>query len=179
MRRIDILRFRRRVRRFARRTTSVGYRSIAVPLLARTETEHALDLACRLAADRHARVLLIAPLLVDLELPLNAHFDRELSELHKRLDSAAAIAESYGVTNRRLLLRTRVGALGRDLADEADGRRCELIVVGAPVESKRGFRHAFPPEIMAILYDAPCRVMIATGPKAGHLRTGAVRQGKS
>ena len=42
----------------------VRYRSIVVPLLEPDETEHALDLACRLAADRGARVVLVAPLVV-------------------------------------------------------------------------------------------------------------------
>ena len=65
----------RRARRLARWTGSIAYRSIVVPLLDREETEHALDLACRLAADRGARVVLVAPLVVERELPIDAHMD--------------------------------------------------------------------------------------------------------
>jgi nucleotide-binding universal stress UspA family protein len=161
---------RRRLRRLARRTAAVRYRHIVVPLLGRAETEHALDLACRLAADRGARVVLVAPLVVDQELPLDAHFGRELDELKEQLDHAAAIAESYGVAVRRQIVRTRERALGVELAEVADDHRAELMVVGASVESRRGFHRPFPGEILSILRESPCRVMIATGPFAGRSR---------
>jgi nucleotide-binding universal stress UspA family protein len=156
-----------RARRFARWTGSVAYRSIVVPLLDREETEHALDLACRLAADRGARVVLVAPLVVERELPLNAHMDGKLSDLKQRLESATAVASSYGVGVRREIVRTRPGSLGEDVARVASEHRAELVVVGAPVESRRGFRRAFPREVLLLLRDAPCRVMIATGPVVG------------
>jgi nucleotide-binding universal stress UspA family protein len=158
---------RRRARRLALRTQAVAYRSIVVPLLDREETEHALDLACRLAADRGARVVLVAPLLVERELPLNAHMDGTLTGLNERLESATAVAGSYGVGARREIVRTRPGSLGEDVARIAAERRAELVVVGAPVESRRGFHRAFPREVLLIVRDAPCRVMIATGPVAG------------
>ena len=87
MRLPDVRLLHRRARRFARWTGSIAYRSIVVPLLDREETEHALDLACRLAADRGARVVLVAPLVVERELPLNAHIDGELAGLKERLES--------------------------------------------------------------------------------------------
>jgi nucleotide-binding universal stress UspA family protein len=158
---------RRRAKRLARRTAAVRYRSIVVPLLGREETDHAVDLACRLAADRRARVVLVAPLVVEPELPLNAQFPEETAVLRAQLDEAAAIAESYGVGARRRLVRTRERALGYELAEVAHDHRAELIVVGSPVESRRGFRNAFPPEIFSVLREAPCRVMVATGPVAG------------
>lgn len=151
---------RRKLRRFARRTAAVRYRHIVVPLLGLAETEHALDLACRLAADRGARVVLVAPLVVEQELPLDAHFD--LTQLRKNLDQAAAIADTYGVGVRRMIVRTREGGLGEEIAEIADDHRAELVVVGAPVESRRGFRRPFPPEVLSIVREAPCRVMIST-----------------
>jgi nucleotide-binding universal stress UspA family protein len=169
----DIRTFRRRARRFALRTGSIAYRSIVVPLLEREETEHALDLACRLAADRRARVVLVAPLLVDRELPLDARFDGELRSLKERLESAAAVAGSYGVGVRREIVRTRPGNLGENVARLAVERRAELVVVGAPVESRRGFHRAFPREVLQLAREAPCRVMIATGPLAGSRATAA------
>ncbi|HZT86064.1 MAG TPA: universal stress protein [Gaiellaceae bacterium] len=170
MRRPDLRTFHRRARRFARWTGSIAYRSIVVPLLDREETEHALDLACRLAADRGARVVLVGALVVERELPLNAHMDGRLGDLERRLESAAAVAASYGVAVRREIVRVRPGSLGEDVARVAAERRAELVVVGAPVESRRGFHRAFPREVLLLLRDAPCRVMIATGPVAG---TGA------
>jgi nucleotide-binding universal stress UspA family protein len=157
----------RRVRRLARRTAAIRYRSIVVPLLGRAETQHALELACRLAADRGARIVLVAPLVVEQELPLDSHFDAELAALRARLGDAAASAESYGVSVRRRTVRTRDRSFGRELAEVACDHRAELVVLGAPVESRRGFARAFPREVLSILREAPCRVMIATGPVAG------------
>jgi nucleotide-binding universal stress UspA family protein len=167
------LQVRRRLKRIARRTAAVRYRSIVVPLLGREETEHAVDLACRLAADRGARVILVAPLVVEPELPLNAHLHDEKAASRARLDEAAAIAESYGVRATKRLVVTRERALGLELASVASEYRAELIVVGSPVESRRGFRRAFPSEVFSVLREAPCRVMVATGPVAGRSQPAA------
>lgn len=125
MRLPDVRMFHRRARRFARWTGSIAYRSIVVPLLEGEETVHALDLACRLAADRGARVVLVAPLLIERELPLNARMDGALTGLRERLESATAVASSYGVGVRREVVRTRPGSLGVEVARIAAERRAE------------------------------------------------------
>ena len=163
----DVRAFHLRARRFARWSGSVAYRSIVVPLLDQEETEHALDLACRLAADRGARIVLVGPLVVERELPIDAHMDGTLTSLKERLECATAVASSYGVAVRREIVRTRPGSLGEEVARVAAERRAELVVVGAPVESRRGFHRAFPREVLLLLRDSPCRVMIATGSVAG------------
>ncbi|HUZ16489.1 MAG TPA: universal stress protein [Gaiellaceae bacterium] len=168
-----------RARRLARRAGSIAYRTIVVPLLEREETEHALDLACRLAADRRARVVLVAPLEVDRELPLDASFDGELRALRDRLESAVAVASSYGVGVRREIVRTRSGLFGEEVARIVAERRAELVVVGAPVESRRGFKRAFPREVLLLLRAVPCRVMIATGPVAGAGTSGRLGAGST
>jgi len=167
----NIRAFHRRARRLALRTQAIAYRSIVVPLLEREETEHALDLACRLAADRGARIVLVAPAVLERELPLNSHLDGTLTELKERLESATAVANSYGVAVRRVIVRTRPGTFGEEVARVAAERHAELVVVGAPVESRRGFRNAFPRDVMLLARDAPCRVMIATGPVVAAPRT--------
>jgi nucleotide-binding universal stress UspA family protein len=148
-------------------------RTIVVPLLGRDETEHALDLACRLAADRGARVVLVAPLVVPQELPLDAHLHDEIRALKAPLDQAAAIADSYGVGVRRRIVRTRERALGHEVATVVDDLGAELVVVGAPVESRLGFRRAFAAEVLGIIREVPCRVLIATGPFVGRRRVNA------
>jgi nucleotide-binding universal stress UspA family protein len=162
-----------RARRFARWTGSIAYRSIVVPLLELEETEHSLALAIRVAADRGARIVLVAPLVVERELPLDAHFERERAELDARLEEACSVVSSRGVTVRREIVRTRLGRLGEDVARVAAERRAELIVVGAPVKSRRGFRRPFSPELLPLLRGAHCRVLIATGPVVG---TGTAAQ---
>jgi nucleotide-binding universal stress UspA family protein len=156
----------RRAQRLARWTGSVAYRSVVVPLLEIEETEHALALACRLAARRGARIVLVAPLLVERELPLDAHRDTERAELERRLREAASVAGARGVTIRREIVSTRPGRQGDDFARVAAEHRAELLVVGAPVRSRRGFRRPFPDELLPLLRAAPCRVLIATGPVA-------------
>jgi hypothetical protein len=96
-----------------------------------------------------------------------------LDARRKRLDDATAIAESYGVGVRRQIVRTRERALGVELAELADDHRAELLVVGAPVESRLGFHRPFPTEILSILRESPCRVMIATGPVVARAATRA------
>jgi hypothetical protein len=136
---------------------------VLVPLLDPEHTRHALDLACRLAAERGSRVLLLAPLYVEWELPLDAHFKQEEAALRAELDRERAIAESYGVGAHGQIVRTRPGELGRGVAEAAGEVRASLIVVGAPVESQRGFSRPFSRDVWSVLNDAPCPVLIATG----------------
>ena len=136
---------------------------VLVPLLDPEHTRHALDLACRLAAERGSRVLLLAPLYVEWELPLDAHFKQEEAALRAELDRERAIAESYGVGTHGQIVRTRPGELGRGVAEAAVEVRASLIVVGAPVESQRGFSRPFSRDVWSVLNDAPCPVLIATG----------------
>ena len=144
-----------------------------VPLLEPEHTRHALDLACRLAADHGSRVLLLAPLYVDWELPLDAHFQAEEAALRLELGRERALAESYGVAAEGRVVRARPGELGRGVAEVAEDRRTSLIVLGAAVESQRGFRRPFSRDVWSVLNDAPCPVMIATGDGATASRAAA------
>jgi nucleotide-binding universal stress UspA family protein len=146
---------------------------VVVPMLEREPTRHALDLACRLAADRGAHVLLLAPLFVDLELPLDAHFQREERALRIELGRERALAESYGVGAKGQIVRARHGQLGRAVADAAEDVHASLVVVGAAIESQRGFRHPFSRDVWSVLNDAPCPVMIAAASHRAGTSTAA------
>src|SRR6478609_1215172 len=148
-------------------------RTVVVPLLEAEPTEHALDLACRLASERGSRVLLLAPLYVAWELPLGAHFIHEEAALRAELGRERAIAESYGVVAQAQIVRARPGELGRGVADAATEARASLIVLGVPVASQRGFRRPFSRDVWSVLNDAPCPVMIATGMPVGGKRAVA------
>jgi nucleotide-binding universal stress UspA family protein len=156
---------RRRIRRTARRLVG-RQRMVVVPLLDPEHTRHALDLACQLASERGSRVLLLAPLYVDWELPLDSHFHDEETALRAELGRERALAESYGVSTHGEIVRARPGELGRGVADAAVEVKASLIVLGAPAESQRGFRRPFSKDVWSILNDAPCPVMIATGTPA-------------
>lgn len=167
-----LARGQRSVRRTAQRLAG-RHRLVIVPLLEPEHTRHALELACRLAADRGSRVLVLAPLYVDWELPLDAHFKDEEAALRAELAQERALAESYGVAAEGRIVRARPGELGRGVAEVAEDRRASLIVLGAAVESQRGFRRPFSRDVWSVLNDAPCPVMIATGNGATGAREAA------
>ena len=156
---------RRRITRAAKRLAG-RQRMVVVPLLDPEHTRHALELACRLASERGSRLLLLAPLYVDWELPLDSHFAREEAALRDELAGERALAESYGVAVHGEIVRTRPGELGRGVAEAAVEVKASLIVLGAPAESQRGFRRPFSKDVWSVLNDAPCPVMIATGTPA-------------
>ena len=108
-------------------------------------------------------MLLLAPLFVDWELPLDAHFKTEQAALRVELDRERALAESYGISAHGTVVRARHGELGRAVAEAAEDVRASMIVVGAAVESQRGLRQPFSRDVWSVLQDAPCRVMITTG----------------
>ena len=155
---------RARLKRQAQRALAKPHRTIVVPVLGSAESEHALDLACRLAAERRSRVMLVAPLFVEAELPLDAHLHGEEATLSQELRRTCALADTYGISVRSRIIRTRHGQLGRAVARVADDQSATLIVLGAHVDSRNGFRRPFSRDIWSVLKEAPCRVMIATAP---------------
>jgi nucleotide-binding universal stress UspA family protein len=162
---LDRLAHRRtRARQLARRTFA-PLRTIVVPLLGHEESEHAVALACRLAADRNAHVLFLAPLEVPAELPLDARFDDEEQRLEEWLGRVRAHAESFGIAAGTRVVRTR--NFGLDVAEEARRVDADLVVVGTPICSRRGFEHTFPETVERILRHATARVLVSTGDVAG------------
>src|SRR4051794_1940937 len=162
---LDRLAHRRtRAQQLAQRTFA-PLRTIVVPLLGHDESEHAVALACRLAADRNAHVLFLAPLEVPAELPLDARFDEEEARLKEWLGRVRAHAEAYGIAAGPRILRTR--NFGLDAAEEAKRVDADLVVVGTPICSRQGFAHTFPETVERILRHATARVLVATGDFVG------------
>ncbi len=89
-------------------------------------------------------------------------------QLESGSTTAAAVAARMASRCADEIVRTRAGhARATTSPRVAAEHRAELVVVGAPVKSRRGFRRPFPAEILPLLRAAPCRVLIATGPVAG------------
>jgi nucleotide-binding universal stress UspA family protein len=148
------------------------HRTVVVPLLDPDQAPQALDLACRLAADG-SRLLLLAPLFVEWELPLDAHFKTEEAALGAELDAKRALAESYGVRANGRIVRARHGQVGRAVAEVAREVGASQVVLGTAVESTGDFRRPFSRDVCAIIQDAPCPVLIATGPRQSGVRAVA------
>jgi hypothetical protein len=162
----------RRRLRTARRLAG-RQQTVVVPLLEPEHTRHALDLACQLASERRSHVLVLAPLYVEWELPLDAHFHDEEAALRAELRRERALAESYGVTARGEIVRTRPGELGRGVAEAAREAGTSLIVIGTTAETRPGFHRPFSRDVWSVLIEAPSPVMIATGPRMRAAGAGA------
>jgi basic amino acid/polyamine antiporter, APA family len=140
---------------------ALEYRNILVPVKPGRASEEAVDVASRLAAERRAAIAAVSVVVVPLELPLETEVEEEEQRAYEALDSAAAIAELYGVRVTERLLRARNA--GRAIVDEATRRQSEIIVMGAPRSGRRGI---FSDTVDFVLKHAPCRVMVVAGQKA-------------
>ena len=138
---------------------ALEYRNILVPVKPGRASEEAIDLACRLAADRGASIAALSVIVVPLDQPLDTRLEEEERMADEALDVAAAIAELYGVKFTERLIRARHA--GRAIVDDATRRQSEIIVMGAPREG-RG-RGVFSETVDFVLKHAPSRVMVVAG----------------
>jgi APA family basic amino acid/polyamine antiporter len=141
---------------------ALEYRRILVPMGRDRESEEAVDLACRLAAERGATITAMTVLEIPMELPLSADLPDQLEDLYDLLDEAKAIGDSYGVNVNTRLIRAR--SFGRAIVDEAARRNSEIIVVGADRRNIGGRTALFSDIVDFTLKHAPCRVMVAAAP---------------
>jgi APA family basic amino acid/polyamine antiporter len=141
---------------------ALEYRNILVPVKPGRASEEAIDLACRLATDRGATISAVSVVVVPLELPLDTRLEEEERMADDALDSAAAIAELYGVNFTERIVRARHA--GRTIVDEAMRRQSEIIVMGAPRAGRAG--GPFSDTVDFVLKHALSRVMVVAGQKA-------------
>jgi nucleotide-binding universal stress UspA family protein len=136
---------------------TIGYRSILVPLADNAETDTALDIACRLAAERHCSLTAIAVVEVPATLPVDAHMPEEEAHAKHLLRRAETAGDSYGIKVSCRLARARDPATA---IVEAAGDATELLVIGAPRSRSRPFGHTTE----FVLKHAGCRVMLIAAP---------------
>jgi nucleotide-binding universal stress UspA family protein len=137
---------------------TIRYRSLLVPLADNAETDQALDVACRLAAEHGASITAVAVIEVPPVLPLTAHMFDEEARAKLLLRRAESVGESYGVHVVGRVVRGREA--GEVVADEAAARRVDLVVVGARRRGRRPFGHT----VETILRVSPCRVLVIAPP---------------
>jgi nucleotide-binding universal stress UspA family protein len=134
---------------------------LLVPLDSRPESFQAVELACRLAADAHAKITAIVVLEVPALLPLNAHLRDEEEDAHELLDRAGAIADSYGVKMSGKVVRARDG--GAAIVQKAASEEIELVVIAAPRRELETSHRRIGQDIVShVLKGAPCRVMLVS-----------------
>src|SRR5205085_3167810 len=142
---------------------ALEFRNILVPVAPGYPWEEAMDLACRLAAERRTTIVALTVVEVPLELPLDAYLPDEIAAADQALEAARAIGESYGVRVIERIARARNA--GRAVVDEATRRGSEIVVMGGPrrVRLAAGRRAIFGDTVDFVLKHAPCRVMVAAG----------------
>jgi nucleotide-binding universal stress UspA family protein len=135
---------------------ALEYRTILVPLAPGQVTWEALDVSCRLATERRARVVAVAVLEVPMDLPLDAAQPEAEDAANDLLDEARRIGESYGVEVIGRLVRDR--RAGRAIVREAVQRQAEIVVMGSP--RRRARATVFGQTTDYVLKHAPTRVMV-------------------
>ena len=134
-----------------------------MPLDARSESFDALQMACRLAVDDHAKITVVTVIEVPALLPLDACFDDIEEAARRLLERAGATGDAYGVKVVSRLVRAR--DFGAAIVAEATSDRCEIIIVGAQrAELAASSRRATPDPVVRVLKGAPCRIMVVSGP---------------
>jgi APA family basic amino acid/polyamine antiporter len=139
---------------------ALEYRRIVVPVFDDEVSFEAMDVACRLAAERGAWVVAVTAVEVPLEQPLDEADPEAERQSNRLLDRASAIGELYGVRTVTRVERARNA--GRAIVEEAERRQAEIIVLGAP---RRERAPIFDRQIDFVLKHAPCRVMVAAPPR--------------
>jgi basic amino acid/polyamine antiporter, APA family len=135
---------------------ALEYRTILVPLAPGSETGEALDVACRLATERGARVWAIAAIEIPLELPLDAVMPREEDAANDLLDRARLVGDSYGVDVVGRIVRHR--AAGQAIVREAERLQSEIVVMGS--SRRRARATVFGHTTDFVLKHASSRVMV-------------------
>jgi len=143
---------------------ALEYRRIVVPLFDDGASFEAMDFACRLAADRGATVIAVAPVEVPLERSLDETDSVAEARANRRLDQARAIGELYGV--RTITRMERARNAGAAVVEEADARQAEIVVVGA---ARRLNGSLFDRQVDYVLKHSPARVMVAARQGGNHV----------
>src|SRR5262249_4598436 len=93
------------------------------------ESERAVEVACRLAAERHSAVTVVTVVEVPPLLPLDARMDEEEFAVRRLHGRAEEIADRYGVPVIPRTIRAREAAPA--ILEQIEAARSELVVVGA------------------------------------------------
>ncbi|HEX4746992.1 MAG TPA: universal stress protein [Gaiellaceae bacterium] len=140
---------------------ALEYRNLLVPVVGGKPSDAAMDLACRLAAERGARIVALNVLEVPLDRALSDRIPLLEASANDELDEAVAVGDSYGI---RVLTRIeRAHSPGPAIVAEAAARDAEIIVLGAPRRHLTARQDAvFGKTVDYVLKHATCRVLVAT-----------------
>jgi APA family basic amino acid/polyamine antiporter len=144
---------------------ALEYRRLLVPVIGGQPSDAAMDLACRLAAERGSRIVALNVLEVPLDRSVGEAFPDLENAANRELDEAVAIGDSYGVRVLGRLERAR--SPGPAIVAEAEARQAEIIVLGSSRHTLSAAQAAvFGKTVDYVLRHAPCRVLVAAAKAA-------------
>jgi APA family basic amino acid/polyamine antiporter len=144
---------------------ALEYRRLLVPVIGGHPSDAAMDLACRLAAERGSRIVALNVLEVPLDRSVGEAFPDLENAANRELDEAVAIGDSYGVRVLGRLERAR--SPGPAIVAEAEARQAEIIVLGSSRHTLSAAQAAvFGKTVDYVLRHAPCRVLVAAAKAA-------------
>jgi nucleotide-binding universal stress UspA family protein len=135
-----------------------GYRRLLVPLVDDPEPERAVELACRLAADR-AHLFAVSVIEVPPLLPLDSHMHDQEVAARALLERAHATADSYGIGFAPRMPRAREAA--DEIVRIARAENVEVVVMGTGSSARSGTARRGT-TLRHVLDAAPSRVMLVT-----------------
>ena len=138
---------------------ALEYRRLVVPVIAGQSSDDAMDVACRIAAERGSRIVALNVLEIPLDRPLADELPELEARANRELDEAVAIGDSYGVRVVGRLERARSAA--KAIVAEAEARDAEIIVIGSPRRRLTSSQAAvFGKTVDYVLKHASCRVLV-------------------
>lgn len=137
------------------------FSKILVPILGLPVDDDAIRLACQIARQDKAKVLVINVIEVERALPLEAQSTPQVQHAELALERAEQAAKQIWSQVESDLLQAR--AAGPALVDEAAERGVDLIIMSVPYRKHLGEFH-LGTTTMYVLKNAPCRVWLCRQP---------------
>jgi len=145
-----------------RRPVKAGrYRRLLVPIAGGQESARAVEIACSLATEHSAELMVVYVIEVPTLLPLDARMDDDEVAARAAFHQAEEIADTFGVHLRGRKVRAREA--GPVIVELAEEEGAEVVVLAAPRKRRHG-RSRLGGTVRQVLAKAPCPVLITAPP---------------
>jgi len=145
----------------ARRSLDVA-RVILVPTTGSAYSQRGVELACRLAQEQQAAILLVYVIEVPRTLPLEAPLAAAEREAGEALQTGEAVVQLHNLPARTIIQRARTA--GDGIIAAAQDHRADLIVTGLSARGERGHL-GWGRTADTLLRRAPCEVIFDRVPQ--------------
>jgi nucleotide-binding universal stress UspA family protein len=145
----------------ARRSLDIA-RLILVPTTGLPHSQRGVELACRLAQEQNAAILLVYVIEVPRTLPLGAPLEEAEHEARNALETGRQVVLFHRLRVRAIVQRARTS--GDGIIAAASDHRADLIVTGIASRREHG-HHGWGRTADTLLHRAPCEVIFDRVPE--------------